>query len=183
MQTPVSAWIAVRSATPNSTPTSSPARALGRAVCKQEGGLGPVLSASLTNCSPLPSGSGRGGGTCPSRLTPIGSKMDRRNPSVWRSGRCRNNRSVSAVSIATSEYWRCPPRRRVGLAFHVVVALGGKQSVMLPRSTSGSCACAPIPGSLRPRGTRDEARDGIACGVGRGTVGPARSELVLEEIS
>ncbi len=38
--------------------------------------------------------------------------------------------------MARSEYLRCPPRRREGLAFHHAIALDDNQIVRLPRSTN-----------------------------------------------
>ena len=43
---------------------------------------------------------------------------------------------MSAVSIARSEYFLCPPRRPVGLALQLATASGVSQKVMLPRWTS-----------------------------------------------
>ena len=50
------------------------------------------------------------------------SKIDRRKLSACRSGKLKTTRSVSAVSIATSEYLLCPPRFREGRGFQHLIA-------------------------------------------------------------
>jgi hypothetical protein len=55
-------------------------------------------------------------------------------PSVWRRGRWKTVRKVNAVTIARSEYLRCPPGRPLGDAFHAKIDSSPNQTVMSPRS-------------------------------------------------
>jgi hypothetical protein len=62
-------------------------------------------------------------------------RIDRRKPSAWRSGSWKIRRSVSAVSMATSENRSCAPRHPVGQAVQAAMASGENQSVTSPRRT------------------------------------------------
>jgi hypothetical protein len=54
-------------------------------------------------------------------------------PSVCRSGTWKTVRKVNAVTIAKSEYLRCPPGRPLGDAFHANIDSSPNQTVMSPR--------------------------------------------------
>ena len=63
-------------------------------------------------------------------------KSPRKKPSACRSGRWKINRSVKAVSIATSEYRRCPPRVPPRRGSQPTMASGANQRVTSPRRRS-----------------------------------------------
>ena len=54
-------------------------------------------------------------------------------------------RSVSAVSIARSEYYSCPPRLPTPAAAHVVIASGASHRVTSPRWTSARSYAGQLP--------------------------------------
>jgi len=62
-------------------------------------------------------------------------KSEVRNPSAWRSGRWKMSRSIRAVSMATSEYFRCPPRVPLWPGSQAVIASGDNHNVTSPRRT------------------------------------------------
>ena len=72
-------------------------------------------------------------------------KIDRKKPSVWRNGRRKTSRSVSAVSIARSEYFLGPPGRPDGAGLHAAIASSESQSVTSPRWTSASSYAGQFP--------------------------------------
>ena len=67
------------------------------------------------------------------RSTFISLKIEFRKPSVWRSGRWKTRRRVSAVSIATFEHLSWPPRLPFGSGLHAAMASGDSQTVTSPR--------------------------------------------------
>ena len=68
--------------------------------------------------------------------TPRSSFWTVRVHSVCRRGRWKMSRSVSAVSMARSEYCRCPPRVPTPTASQVAIASGANHTVISPRWTS-----------------------------------------------
>ena len=72
-------------------------------------------------------------------------KIDRKKPSVWRNGKRKTSRSVSAVSIARSEYFLGPPGRPDGAGLHASIASSESQSVTSPRWTSASSYAGQFP--------------------------------------
>ena len=70
-------------------------------------------------------------------------------------------RSVSAVSMARSEYCRCPPRLPTPAASHVAIASGTNHTVTSPRWTS----LGRTPASLR-RGISSCTSDALSTSCG-----------------
>ena len=66
---------------------------------------------------------------------PIIPKSEFKQPSAWRSGRWKMRRSVSAVSIARSEYLNCPPRVPTRPGAQAAMASGATHRVTSPRPT------------------------------------------------
>ena len=76
---------------------------------------------------------------------PIIPKSEFRKPSVWRSGRLKIRRRVSAASMANSEYFHCPPRLPTPAGSHAAMASGDSQIVTSPRRTSARSYSAQLP--------------------------------------
>ncbi len=72
-------------------------------------------------------------------------KSEFRKPSVWRSGRLKMSRRVSAVSMARLEYFNCPPRLPTPAGSHVAMASGESQIVTSPRRTSARSYSPQLP--------------------------------------
>ena len=72
-------------------------------------------------------------------------KIDVKKPSVCRRGRWKMSRSVSAVSMARSEYCSCPPRLPTPTASQVAIASGANHTVISPRWTSARSYAGQFP--------------------------------------
>ena len=68
------------------------------------------------------------------RARPIKPIREATKPSVCLNGRWKTVLKVSAVTIAKSEYLRCPPGRPLGGAFQAQIDSSSNQTVMSPRS-------------------------------------------------